>query len=230
MYNVSDIRQQIVDAYEQEAFVLDKTGVPTIELIGTSFVADEPYIIREPNEDYIKREIEWYDSQSRFVEDIPGDTPAIWKAVADENGMINSNYGWCIYSSENISQYNYCLKALAGDRDTRRAIMIYNRPMMQKAFNANGMSDFMCTNSVQYLIRGNMLNAVVNMRSNDAVFGYNNDYAWQRTVLERLVEDYNENRKGNTEIMPGHIFWQTGSIHVYERHFKFIEELINGRD
>ena len=32
------------------------------EYIGAQFICDKPYILREPNEDYIKRELEWYDS------------------------------------------------------------------------------------------------------------------------------------------------------------------------
>ncbi|MGZ7196727.1 hypothetical protein ACXWOC_11115, partial [Streptococcus pyogenes] len=70
--------------------------------------------------------------------------------------------------------------------DSRRAIMIYTRPSMQVDFERDGMSDFMCTNNVQYLIRDGRVHAIVNMRSNDVVFGFRNDYAWQKYVLESL--------------------------------------------
>ena len=52
-------------------------------------------------------------------------------------------------------------------------------------------NDFICTNSVNYYIRNGEINCVVQMRSNDVVYGYKNDYAWQRYVLKKLTEDYN---------------------------------------
>jgi thymidylate synthase len=67
--------------------------------------------------------------------------------------------------------------------------MIYTRPSMQFEYNRAGMSDFMCTNTVQYLIRGGNVHAIVNMRSNDVVFGYKNDYAWQNHVLHRVAKE-----------------------------------------
>ena len=60
------------------------------------------------------------------------------------------------------------------------------------------------------------------MRSNDAVFGYNNDLAWQTYVRDKLIDDL----EIDTYIRynPGPIYWNVGSLHVYERHFKFIKE------
>jgi len=52
------------------------------------------------------------------------------------------------------------------------------------------------------------------MRSNDVVFGYKNDVAWQQHVLNmvasRLYKD------------PGTITWQVQNLHVYERHFHLV--------
>jgi thymidylate synthase len=82
------------------------------------------------------------------------------------------------------------------------------------------MSDFMCTNAVQYLIRDGKLHALVYMRSNDAVFGYKNDYAWQKYVLQQLLNDLNNNWMNLEE---GNIYWNVASMHVYERHFHLID-------
>ena len=91
MQRVKDIQEYFSNALRYEKFTTDKTGVKTIELINACFEADENHIIRKPNEDYIKREIEWYESQSLWVQDIPGETPSIWKSVASNLGIINSN-------------------------------------------------------------------------------------------------------------------------------------------
>jgi len=66
------------------------------------------------------------------------------------------------------------------------------------------------------LYREGKLNAIVTMRSNDAVFGYPNDLAWQTFVLERLCNDL--------KLEVGNIHWNVGSLHVYERHFNLLED------
>jgi thymidylate synthase len=185
-----------------------------IEIRSASFIADAPAIFGTPNQDYIDREIAWYESQSLNVNDIPGGPPAIWKQVADKNGFINSNYGWCIWSKENGSQYDKVLNELREQPNSRRAVMIYTRPTMWDDYDRDGMSDFMCTNAVQYLRRWGKLFAVVQMRSNDVVFGYKNDYAWQKHVLDKLAAELGD--------VPGDIYWNAGSLHVYERHFHLI--------
>ena len=221
MQTIQDIRSYFISALENEDYVEDKTGVKTLDLVGASFLADAPAIFGTPNEEYISREIAWYESQSLNVEDIPGETPAIWKSISSDNGKINSNYGYLINSEENFNQYQKVLTQLLVDRQSRRAVMIYQRPSMHTDFCVDGMSDFICTNAVQYLIRGNQVNAVVQMRSNDVIFGYRNDYAWQLHVLQNLVADIN--RLGESDYKVGDIIWQVGSLHVYERHFKFVK-------
>lgn len=217
---VQDIRQEFADALLNKEFVIDKTGVKTIEIVGASFIADENLIFGAVNDGYIARELEWYKSQSLFVKDIPGETPAIWKAIASKHGEINSNYGWAVWSVQNYSQFANCAKELISNPDSRRGIMIYTRPQMQYDFERDGMSDFMCTNNVQYLIRDNKVNAVVNMRSNDVVFGYRNDYAWQLYVLEQLTKLLNASGKNYSV---GDIIWNVGSLHVYSRHFYLVD-------
>lgn len=215
MMRVQDIRNYFKTSLYFEEFVTDKTGVKTIEMIGAQFVADEPAIFGTVDEDYVKRELEWYRSRSRNINDIPGGPPKIWQQVADKDGNINSNYGWCIWSRENYEQYNHCYEELKNNKNSRRGIMIYTRPEMQWEYNIDGMSDFMCTNTVQYLIRNGELYALVNMRSNDVVYGYKNDYAWQAYVQQSLAADL------GCEVGP--IIWNVGSLHVYERHFGLVK-------
>ena len=220
VYGVSNIRNIFKEKLKMGDFVTDKTGVKTVEIINAAFFANEPSIFGTVNHDYVERELEWYKSMSLNVNDIPGGPPEIWKMVANPNGYINSNYGWCIYSQQNGNQYENVLNELIKNPLSRRATMIYNRPTMHEDYNKGGMSDFMCTNAVQYLIRNNKVNALVYMRSNDAVFGYKNDYAWQKHVLEELVTDLRNEWLETLEI--GDIYWNVASLHVYERHFKFI--------
>lgn len=219
---VSDIRKEFQSLYREKQFIFDKSGVELLEIINASFIANEPFIFHQVNKEYVERELQWYRSMSLNVNDIPGGPPAIWKQVSDKDGFINSNYGWCIYSEENGYQFMKVVEELSVSPLSRRAIMIYNRPSMHIDYCKNGMSDFMCTNAVQYFLREGKLHACVYMRSNDAIFGYRNDYAWQKYVLNQLLIAVNS--KKNTVYAEGDIYWNVGSLHIYSRHFKYVTE------
>ena len=219
-----DIKNIFKSKLLNEKFVIDRTGQKTIEIISASFHADKPAIFGEPNQDYINRELLWYKSQITNVNAIEGKVPAAWKLAANDYGEINSNYGQIIYSDKYHHQYGRVLDELLENPDGRRASMIYNRPSIWEEYNENGKSDFICTNAVTYYIRNDKLHCVVQMRSNDVVFGYKNDYAWQLFVLEDMVKDYNDCKSQNyEEIKAGNIMWQVQNLHVYERHFDLVK-------
>lgn len=221
---VEDVRNTFRMKYDWGDYVEDKTGVKMLEIRGSSFIADEPVIFGTLNEKYIEKELNWYKSKSLSIYDIEEPIPEIWKQVADKNGFINSNYGWCIWSEENGYQYNNVLIELMQHKYSRRAEMIYTRPSMWEDYDRDGRSDFMCTEAVQYMIRNDELHAVVKMRSNDIIFGYRNDFAWQDYVLNQLLNDMNSyyEEHNETKLKKGKIFWCAGSLHIYERHFNLI--------
>lgn len=210
----SDVRRMLLDKWVKHS---DEAGM--VELIGTSFIADEPTILRRPpNLDYIARELEWYISQSPFVKDIPGEVPTIWNRVADETGAVNSNYGRLVFHSTNFSQFNQVVAELRANPKSRRGTIVYTRPSIHDEVRHSNGDDFICTNAANYFIRDGAVHVVVQMRSNDAVFGYPNDVAWQRHVLEKLA--------GEVGAAPGKITWQAASLHVYPRHFDLLDELL----
>lgn len=219
MKKVADIREEFKHLLQSEKFVIDKSGAKTLEILGESYIADEDVIFGTLNEDYAKKELQWYLSESLNVYDIPK-TPVIWRQVADKNGFINSNYGWCVFSKENGEQYKHCLRTLRKDKDSRRAMMHYTRPSMQWEYNLNGMSDYCCTNHVQILIRDNKLHYILSQRSCDALYGFKNDIYWAKYVHNRLLEDLKEDYP---ELELGNLIHQIGSLHVYERHFSLVK-------
>ena len=217
---IKDVRGLFKSKLLNEVFTIDKTGQKTIEWIGASFIADEPAIFGTPSQTYIDKELQWYKSQITNVNAIGGKVPEAWQYAANDYGEINSNYGQIIYSDKYYHQYGRVLDELLVNPDGRRASMIYNRPSIWEEYNENGKSDFICTNAVTYYIRNDKLHCVVQMRSNDVVFGYKNDYAWQLYVLEDLIKDYNECKsEDDNEVTLGDIMWQVQNLHVYERHF-----------
>lgn len=215
--------------YVQKCFVPDKTGQKTLEILGAQFIADAPTIFGIPNAHYIRREIGWYVSRSLNVNDIEPPIPKIWQDVASDEGLINSNYGYLVYDQRNYYQFANCLDELKNNKWSRRAVMIYTRPSMWNEYNHHGMSDFICTNTVQYFIRHSPLDdterlfAKVDMRSNDAWSGYRNDYAWQVFVMNNL---FTELKRTYPKLLRGAIIWNCGSLHIYERNFDLVVHYI----
>lgn len=191
----------------------------TIEIINASFIADDSVIFGELNEQYAECELHWYRSQSLNIHDMPCNIPSIWKEIASTNGEINSNYGWCVLSEDNHRQLENAINALILDPTSRQAVMIYTRPSMHSDAIRDGMRDFMCTNNTQLLIRGNRLHYIVNMRSNDAVFGYKNDKYWHDAVHREAMKSL---KMKYPDLKLGDMWWNAGSLHVYERHFNLI--------
>ena len=229
----TDILNMFIRKYTNEDYRIignDVQQSKTLEIQNANFEVDKPWIIRKPNYEYIEKELEWYLSESLNVNDIPGGAPKMWKACATGLGYINSNYGWCIFSQDNGSQYENCKQHLIDDPHTREAIMIYNRPSMQQDYNKDGMHDFMCCQNMQYFINErdgkSYLDCIVNFRSNDAVFGFNNDVAWAKYVQEKLTNDLN-NVPRNEKLNVGKLYWNAGSLHIYERHFRYLDELMS---
>lgn len=214
---ILDIRNEFCNKFLNKDFVIDKSGVKTIDILDAVFHVDEDFIFSLPNKEYIENELQWYLSQSLNVMDL-NPTPKIWAQVADKFGFINSNYGWCILSSDNHNQYENCKNELIKNPLSRRATMIYNRPEMWNDYNKGGRSDFMCTYATQYFIREGKLLTSVYMRSNDAVFGFRNDYAWQLYVSEKLANDLG--------IEMGDMTWHAGSLHMYESSFYLLDHYI----
>ena len=203
-------------------------GNSTIEIQNACFRVDSDVIFGKRNEEYIEAEIAWYESMDRSVQklfDIYGKEVKIWADVADDQGQINSNYGWAIYTYDNGNQYDRVYYDLHDNPLSRQAVMIYTNPEMHKNSKRYGMNDFMCTNTVQYFLNHSQesrvidLDCQVNMRSNDAVFGFINDVAWQQHVLNKLARDLSYH---NYDVQPGTITWNAGSLHVYDRHWDLI--------
>ena len=183
------IKHKLITKHRKQEFTNN-----TVSLRGASFLVTSSHLLgaHTLNYEYQDAEIQWYVSQSLKVQDlfdIYGKKVRLWEDASDMDGMINSNYGYCIFSEERGSQYDHCLAKLGVMSGTRQAVMLYQHHDMHKIAGR----DFTCTNAVHYYLEYPQdyyyprLNTVVQMRSNDAVYGFNNDYAWQRWVQQKLA-------------------------------------------
>ena len=116
----------LLEKYKKKEFVHigDYDLVETIDAHAT-LSGDEAYTLNvfdviKTEESYVERELNWYLSESLNINPGMSDIK-IWAQTADEDGLINSNYGWCIFSDENFNQYKSAVEFLKKDRQIGRA-------------------------------------------------------------------------------------------------------------
>ena len=159
---------------------------------------------RKWSKKYADAEWEWYNSEDKNISklgEIYGKIPAIWLNMADENGDVNSNYGWQ-WARED--QLNKVVEKLRTKPDTRKAVIsIYDGKEIK-----NYQHDTPCTYGVQFTILDNKLNMTVLMRSNDIWYGFCNDQ-YQFSLLQKKVADM-------LSIDVGWYYHFAQNLHVYK--------------
>lgn len=208
-----------------------------VELLAHQILLDpySPYIYLSKDfstpKKYVKAELDWYKSMDLSIIGHEGiESNPTWQSCCtkDEKKEINSNYGWCVFSEENGSQYDNCLEVLKKDKTTRNAIIVYNRPSIYKDYKRDGMHDMICTMDSHFFIRNNKLMMVHNMRSNDIRYGFIcSDLAWNCFVYQNLYEDLKETYP---DLEVGQIIWTSDSMHLYSRHFEALEKYFESKN
>ena len=204
-----------------------------VELIARKVQLDPyaPYIYIDKNfqtpKKYVKAELDWYKSMDLSIIGHEGiESNPTWQSCCtkDEKKEINSNYGWCVFSEENGSQYDNCLEVLKKDKTTRNAIIMYNRPEIYKDYKRDGMHDMICTFMSHFFIRNNRLYMIHNMRSNDVRYGFIcSDLAWNCFVYQNMYEDL---KSTYPDLEVGTIIWTSDSMHLYSRHFDDLKNYV----
>lgn len=210
-----------------KADVVSPRGKPVKEIIGTRFNVLSPEFCvisnyeRKLSIKYLAAELLWYLSKDTSVTEI-GKYASLWNRIA-ENGKVNSNYGYFVFDDDyalncNDNQFDWVCNKLKQDKDTRQAVINFNSPQHKGSIP----TDFVCTLSVQYFIRDDQLISMVNMRSQDLIYGFCYDFPFFSLVHQLL---YLKLKKVYPELALGNIIHSVGSLHVYERHFEMIEKI-----
>jgi len=175
---------------------------------------------RKFNLDYLKREMSWYLKGDKFDISI-GEHAKMWKDLVTDSGEIYSNYGQYIFGEQN--QFDRVVKTLKEDKESRRAtIVILNSKQLSET-----VKDYPCTYSINFHVRENKLNMIVNMRSQDCYFGMGNDAPCFSIVHEMMFVTLKEEYP---ELEYGTYFHNADSFHIYERHFESLEKIVNKED
>jgi thymidylate synthase len=178
--------------------------------------------VRSSQKKYISAELIWYFNARRDVEFI-SKYAKFWNTIQNEDGSVNSSYGYLLFNKKNrfgFTQYEWALKSLLKDRDSRQAVLHFNLPEHQYETN----KDFVCTMYGIFQIRNNKLNLTIHMRSNDVIWGLPTDIAFfailQSQLLSHLKSSYPNLKLGSyTHIV--------NSYHIYEHHFDTVNKMLS---
>lgn len=172
---------------------------------------------------YCIAELLWYISGSNRTSFIATYAP-FWNAISD-GGIANSSYGHLIFSDRNHpvprdvdhSQYDSIVKELKNDPSSRRAVMHIKSEAVPLT-----SPDVPCTIALQFFIRGMKLNCIATMRSTDIILGLPYDVIAFTSIQKMLAADL--------VYSPGEYMHQSGSLHIYEKHFDMLKSIIERQD
>ena len=197
--------------YVNQILTFGKPFDDTLALFNVGFTIKKPMdnVIhdglktRNWKQEYAEAEWQWYLSGNRNVhklEDLYGKVPEIWKRMADEDGNVNSNYGW---QWKRNDQLDMVIQLLKDNPKTRQAAISIYDAKEWKAYEY----DTPCTYAVQFTIVDQKLNMCVTMRSNDLWYGFCNDqYCFSK--LQLLVAD-------ELGLLVGEYFHFAHNLHLY---------------
>ena len=143
----------------------------------------------------------------------------IWDAWADETGSIGKAYGYQLgvkhrYREGWFDQVDRVLYDLRYDPASRRILTsLYNHHDLHE------MHLYPCAWSVTFNVTGNVLNAVLNQRSQDMLTanGWN---VMQYAVLLHMFAAV-------SDLVPGELVHVIADAHIYDRHVPIVEEIIS---
>ena len=143
----------------------------------------------------------------------------IWDAWADETGSIGKAYGYQLgvkhrYREGWFDQVDRVPYDLRPDPASRRILTsLYNHHDLHE------MHLYPCAWSVTFNVTGNVLNAVLNQRSQDMLTanGWN---VMQYAVLLHMFAAV-------SDLVPGELVHVIADAHIYDRHVPIVEEIIS---
>lgn len=207
---------------------VNSRGSKQLERTFVNFTISDPTQIdilvpaRKFNKNYAIAEWLWYLSANQKINNI-SKLASIWGDIQDSYGEAESNYGSYLFSIDQKSsstQWDWAVKELVKDRDSRRATIVINQPYHKE----KNPKDYPCTQYIQFFIRNNRLDMGVSMRSNDAVFGFCNDVFTFSLFHQLMLNQLNDQ---GMKVELGKYNHTAGSFHIYERHFSMMDKILN---
>jgi thymidylate synthase len=220
------IENSFCDAYkealrvlvDEPEFISSPRGFKVHECLNASLVIRNPLSNLFKNSyrgiplKYLKKEVALYLSARRDAEGFE-EASKFWANIKTPDNLINSAYGYLIFEGTKTvngkTQFEWVIDSLKEDKDSRQAIMFFNKP----EFQYEGNKDFVCTLNMIFHIRDNKLYATTNMRSQDIRRGMQFDIPFF-TLVQYLV--YLELKQVYPELSLGWYRHNCASLHIYD--------------
>jgi len=181
--------------------------------------------VRSTPKKYLAGELLWYFSGRNDVEFI-SKYSKFWEKIANSDGTCNSAYGYQLWGIKNefgYTEWQWALGSLLNDKDTRQAIVRFNKPM----HSFDGNRDFVCTLNGVFQIRDDKLNLFISMRSSDAIKGLTFDFPFfsllQQMMRLQLLNEYPDLEIGSLDMV-------LNSSHIYESDFELVNNMLDAAD
>ena len=161
-------------------------------------------------------ELLWiWQKKSNNIRDLRGH---IWDQWADETGSIGKAYGYQLgvkhhYPEGDMDQVDRVLYDLKHNPASRRILTsLYNHQDLHE------MNLYPCAWSMTFNVSGNVLNAILNQRSQD-MLAANNWNVVQYAVLVHMLAQV-------SGLVPGELVHVIADAHIYDRHVPIIEKML----
>ena len=143
----------------------------------------------------------------------------IWDQWADETGSIGKAYGYQLsvkhhYPEGDMDQVDRVLYDLKHNPASRR--------IMTNIYNVADLSEmhlYPCAYSMTFNVSGNVLNAILNQRSQD-MLAANNWNVVQYAVLVHMMAQV-------SGLVPGELVHVIADAHIYDRHVPIVEKMLS---
>lgn len=142
----------------------------------------------------------------------------VWDEWADETGSIGKAYGYQLgikhkYPEGEFDQVDRVIFDLKNNPSSRRIITnIYNHADLSE------MHLYPCAYSMTFSTSGNVLNGILNQRSQDMLAANNWNVCQYAALLIMMAKV--------SGLVPGELVHVIADAHIYDRHIPIIEEII----
>lgn len=200
-----------------------------LQAYGVNYVLKNPmnrlHMLRNGAVKYFSRELLAYFSGSLKAEDGLAKASKFWMTLTDDDGNVNSNYGYYVFHepiSKYTNQYNWVKSMLLKNRDSRRAIININQ-----SYHKSDTKDFPCTIGIQFYIKDNYLFCETISRSTDIITGLPYDMGFFSFIHELAWKDLTES--GMPDLKIGSTIMKTTFTQIYDKTLSKAYEVIENQ-
>ncbi|WP_217895917.1 thymidylate synthase [Bacillus thuringiensis] len=215
--NVDELVKQSINYIFKNGEKIQVRAGNALQSYGVNYILTNPrnriHCLRKGAIQYLCRELLAYFKGSLKASDGLAQASKFWMTLVDEDGKINSNYGYYVFH-ENVegvnNQYGWVIKRLLSNPDSRRAIININQN-----YHKSDTKDFPCTVAMQFFIKNNCLNCEVVSRSTDVITGLPYDMGFFSFIHELVFQDLVEQKYSNLQL--GNTVMKTSFTQIYDK-------------